>query len=208
MIARPTSTLTRAVRRGTESGFTLVIVLVVLVAMMLAAVSLINSASTASMVAGNMAFRQAALHAGDVGTETAIAWLQKTAATGGGTTLWEDSPAAGYHAQQLGPDPAQSQTWDDYWKGTPDLNPVKLDADASTGNTVYYVIHRLCNAKGDPTGGFTNCALAPLPTPNSGNSHDTPSVPVVISEQQYYRITSRIEGPRNTVSYVQTIVAL
>lgn len=202
------SPFARIVRSRTEGGFTLIIVLVVLVAMMMAVVSLVSSVNTANMVAGNMAFRQAALHAGDVGTETAITWLEQATRNNGGITLWEDAPSAGYHAQQLGPDRGHNQTWDDYWKSTPDLNPVTLAKDPETGNTVSYVIHRLCNGKGDPTGGFTNCALAPIPTPNTGNTHDADTVPIVISEQQYYRITSRIDGPRNTVSYVQTIVAL
>lgn len=204
----------QAVRCRTQQGFTLIIVLIVLVAMMLAGISMMNSVSTASMVAGNMAFRQAAVHAGDVGTEQAIVWLQNHA----GSALFNNIPASGYIARQ--DEPAANQTWDDYWRAALDPSPVArpvaavinsgnvvtLPTDAATGTTVSYVIHRLCRSAGDP--GTVECAVGPATANNDDDSKDTPNIPIVLATQNYYRITSRIEGPRHTVSYVQTFVML
>ena len=213
------SRFVHAVRRRTEQGFTLITVLIVLVAMMMAGVSLMNSMNTATLVVGNMAFRQAATHAGDIGTEAAIAWLQSVGSTG----LYNSLPASGYFALQADPDQASGETWDDFWKTTLDKTPaqrpvtatkvnsnnvITLKTDTTTGTTVSYVIHRLCAAAGSPTKTGTNCASSPLSSAKDGDSHDAGTVKIKHSDQQYYRITTRIEGPRNTVSYVQTVIAL
>jgi hypothetical protein len=42
----------------------------------------------------------------------------------------------------------------------------------------------------------------------AGSSKGSGVVALLYNSQIYYRITTRIAGPRNTVSYVQTIVSL
>jgi type IV pilus assembly protein PilX len=217
MLAMNRSPLARAMVRRTQDGLTLIIVLIVLVAMTLAGISMMNSVNTAGLVAGNLAFRQAAVHAGDIGTETAITWLQ----TNAGPKLYVDIPTSGYFAQKADPSAASQQTWDDFWNTldpSPVTRPVKsaqrsgsvmtLATDDATGTTVSYIIHRLCNGPGSPTAVGVDCAIAPSSMATSGNSNTAGSVPLKYSSQSYYRITSRIEGPRNTVSYVQTVIAL
>ena len=198
------SRLAKAVLRRTERGLTLIIVLIVLVAMTLAGISMMNSVNTAGLVAGNMAFRQAALHAGDVGTEAAITWLL----THGGTVREQNIPANGYYANQNIHAPATGQTWDDLWQslGSGEFATVNDTPNAQTGTTVSYVIHRLCQNVGPANA--ADCAISPSSAVNEGNSHDVGNIPINYSAQQYYRITSRIQGPRNTVSYTQTIVVL
>jgi type IV pilus assembly protein PilX len=207
-----------ALRHTTQSGLTLIIVLIVLVVMTLAGVAMMNSVNTAGMVAGNMAFRQAAVYAGDNGTETAITWLQGKAAE----DLNKSLTTSGYVAQQIDPKAETQQTWDDFWKSSLDPTPVArpvaaavnsgsvmtLATDAATGTTVSYVIHRLCNIEGAPNTVGVYCAVSPQSNAGTGNSNTAGSIALRISTQSYYRITTRIEGPRNTVSYVQTIVAL
>ena len=56
-------------------GAGLIIALVVLTAMSLAALALVRTVGTGLLVAGNLAFRQAAVLAADAGGEAAIAWL-------------------------------------------------------------------------------------------------------------------------------------
>ena len=60
-----------------------------------AAIALLRSSDTSTLVAGNLAFQKTALAAGDAGTEAAITWLT---ANGGGTTLFDDDAANGYYA--------------------------------------------------------------------------------------------------------------
>ncbi|RZI43157.1 hypothetical protein EGT07_09940 [Herbaspirillum sp. HC18] len=181
----------------------LIIALVMLVALTLASTLLVRSISTTNLIAGNMAFQQAAINSADVGIQTAITWLQTNNVN---TTLHNDSYANGYIASRQ--DPASNQTWDDFW--TTSLAPAgrvrTLAADAS-GNTVAYVIHRLCNTGGDPTSGI-DCNVAPAAVGRSGNSKGAGVIELIYNSQVYYRITARVTGPRGTLSYVQSVIAL
>jgi hypothetical protein len=81
---------------------------------------------------------------------------------------------------------------------------VSLDADAA-GNRVAYAIERLCSSTGEAATG--TCAADPS-TAECGQSHNVNSNTPGCTSQVYYRITVRTEGPRNTVSYTQAMVAL
>src|SRR5512139_2457152 len=82
----------RAARRA-QGGLVLFIALIVLVAMSLAGVALMRSVDTGVVVAGNMAFKQAAIMVADRGTQEATKWL---ADNSGGATLQSTNPARGY----------------------------------------------------------------------------------------------------------------
>lgn len=58
-----------------QRGVVLLITLIVLVAMMLAGIGMMRSIDTTTMIAGNLAFREATLHAGDSGMNTAFSQL-------------------------------------------------------------------------------------------------------------------------------------
>ena len=193
--------------------------LIVLVAMTLAGLALMRSVDTTTIIAGNLGFQQAATHSGDIGAETAIAWLETNNT---GTTLQNDDINQGYFAARQGRDPAANQSWDNYWTTVLDPNPVAtpvtsavasgnvwtLLTDPVTGNTVSYSIQRLCNQAGDPVSPSTGCAVSQAVVISTGSSKGTGVVALQYANQIYYRITTRITGPRNTVSYIQTIVAL
>jgi type IV pilus assembly protein PilX len=195
-----------------EEGVVLMIALIVLVAMTLAGLGIIRSIDTGTMVAGNIGFRQSAVATADSGIEAARAWLIANS-----TTLDADNPAAGYYSTRQdnldltgnltsggsdgvnwgGSDPTQTVTaFDD---GTPD----------STGNHVYYLIHRLCSVPGSINLSTQSCATS---TQNGiGSSQDAPdysSYGLKDKNQIYYRVTSRVDGPKNTVSYVQAVILL
>jgi len=185
-----------------QRGVVLMLALIVLVAMTLAGIALVRSVDTTNLIAGNLAFQQAATHAGDAGTEAAISWLE---ANNSGTTLHAHNPGLGYSARRQ--DPGPDQSWDVFWDQVLSDQAVTLPADDS-GNVVSYSIQRLCNAVGDPSNPTTGCAVSTTSMNAAGNSQDSGTVALQYSDQRYYRITSRIEGPRNTVSYIQAIVAL
>ncbi len=203
MLARPrTRRLERAPAR--QRGITLVITLIVLVSMLLAVIGLTRSVDTSNVIAGNLSFKQAAVHSGDAGIEAAIAWLEKNS----GGALWMDNQAAGYHSKIENPVPGQA--WDAYWTSV--LQPwgvITLPQD-SAGNTVAYTIHRLCPAPGDPNTPGQVCAASTQQVSNNriGTSQGAGQTALISLSQQYYRITVQITGPRNTVSYVQAIVVL
>ncbi len=65
---------------GRQRGVVLLITLIVLVAMMLAGIGMMRSVDTTTMIAGNVAFREATLAAGEKGMNMAIANLSQIAA--------------------------------------------------------------------------------------------------------------------------------
>lgn len=204
-----------------QQGVVLIIVLIVLVAMTMAGIALMRSVNTSTMIAGNLAFRQSTIASADIGMEQAIYWIQANA-----NQLNNTNVAFGYIANIQGnvPKTADGTAWNTYWTTTLDPNPVArpvavpvlsgnvwtLPTD-NAGNTVSYVIHRLCNQDGDPSaaGGATQCSVSVSSNSSNGQSKSAGGGPPLKAiKQVYYRITARIEGPRNTVSYVQTTVSM
>lgn len=209
-----------AKRRGTrERGVVLILALIVLVALTLAAVALTRSVGTSNTIAGNLAFQQAATHMADRGVETAVKWLEDnvngTTGCSSGSTVACDQAASGYLAARA--DPATNQSWADYWKATLAAKSKALDKEESTGNTVRYVIHRMCETTGEANTSSNVCATSPRAVAGScpggtsctgGGGRGGTGSNVDSPKQTYYRITVIVDGPRNTQSMVQAMVAI
>ncbi|MEF8727046.1 MAG: hypothetical protein V5B34_02310 [Accumulibacter sp.] len=193
-----------AARDNRQQGVVLLVALIVLVALTLAGVALVRSVDTANLVAGNLSFHQTAVQAGERSTELALNnWLQPNSVMGN-TTLHND--ATGYIAAGIAQSPAAGQSWDAYWAAVVagGVTPSAGGTDAA-GNTVQYIVHRLCATTGAPH--LANCAREPAST-NTGGSQSAGGLAPIGNNRVYYRITTRIAGPRSTVAYTQTIVAL
>lgn len=187
-----------APRPGTQQGVVLIVALVVLVVMALSTAAMLYSMSGSTWTIGNLAFRQSAVASGDQGVEQAIAWLQTASAT----TLTADVSGKGYHASTS--DMTGSAQPAALWSSLAS-NKVSLSSDAA-GNAVAYAIERMCSSTGTATSG--TCMANPADTECEGNSQNVNGSSPSCSSQVYYRITVRTEGPRNTVSYTQAMVAL
>jgi len=189
--------------KSKQKGVTLFLALIVLVAMLLSGIALFRTVDSSIFVAGNIAMQKSATRQGDQGTEDAITWISSAGAalytTAGGL-------GHGYIANALNDIPGTSQTWTQWWDiYTSTHAPVTLTMDINTGNTVAYLIQRLCAAEGQPYTGSVTCSGPPTGTTDC---HD-PNEPCLRlpNTRVYYRITSRIVGPRNTVSFVQTLIS-
>lgn len=201
-----------------QKGVVLIITLIVLVAMTLAAIALVRSVDTGNVVAGNMAFKQGAALAGDAGTEAAITWLTGIA---GVVASQSDDPANGYYATSQetldmtgnSGNPARSLVdWDGNncnnavanGTATACVQPAALIPANAAGYEARYIIHRLCPSAGLPN----NCAsTATVVAGTSSGAKDYTGKGGLsgTAEVEYYRVTTRIKGPRNTTSYVETI---
>ncbi|AIY43267.1 Type IV fimbrial biogenesis protein PilX [Collimonas arenae] len=185
----------------------LFVALIVLIAMTLAALALMRSVDSANIIAGNLAFQEAATHSADTGVEAATAWLQTNNT---GSTLDADDSTNGYAANGSAAtnSPGAGQSWDNFWSSslatTRARQAVALD---SAGNNVSYVIDRLCNNAGSKTGG-ASCVASPVVQAATGNAEEAGQIPLNAPSVVYYRITVRVSGPRNTVSYVQAVVSM
>jgi len=198
-----------------QRGIVLVLALIVLVAMALAAIALTRSTYTSNAIAGNLAFQQAATTSADQGIEAAVAWLENnngqsssttaTTCSVGSTVLACDQASHGYIASRT--DPSSTQTWPDFWTAlvTAGTTPVATSAD-SAGNTVSYVIQRMCSAAGDAAS--TTCSTPPATSSCSNCSKASDSQNLTAATQFYYRITVQVSGARSTRSYTQVMVAL
>lgn len=200
-------------------GAGLVVALVVLVVMSLGALSLVRAVASGLLVAGNAAFRQAAVLAADAGSEAAIRWLSPLAVT---ADLYIDQPDAGYYASlpqglDLTGNRGASATAVIDWEanacaGRGDVACVQaspaLDADAA-GHVVRYVIHRLYRTAGSPDAANNSCLLFRSAAGASSNRSQLSygaSKRFQSSDTVYYRITVQVRGPRNTTAFVQTLV--
>ena len=198
-----------------QDGVVLLISLIILVALTLGGIALVRSVDTTNIIAGNLAFQQAATYSGETGTETAINGFLEASMP---SALRNDDFTKGYAAST--PAAGNPANWDTYWSTV--INPgnavtlgcstgvgrVCVLAPDAAGNTVSYTIQRLCAATGDPLSAAAGCAGAAQKTALSGGgSLASGSVALPMVSQYYYRITTRTVGPRNTVSYIQTIVA-
>jgi type IV pilus assembly protein PilX len=196
--------------RASQTGVVMVITLIVLVAMTLAAIALVRSVDTTNVIAGNLAFKQATVNSADRGTEAAVAWLEAA-----GNSLYNDHPLNGYTSKENGDHPGPGKSWDFYWNNTiavtnPQIflcEPTNCNQDAA-GNVVSYTIHRLCLLANTPPGALNQYCSASPSSFIVDSSQGSGTVVLDSVNLTYYRITIRVAGPRNTVSYVQTVVAL
>lgn len=206
MLTRPDTYAVHRRPRARQRGVVLVIALIVLVAMMLAGIALVRSVDTTNVIAGNLAFQQAATHSGDSGIEAAIACLAANAASLNAN--FQGVAGCGYFAVGAGPlfAPAAGVSWDTFWAASGWNTAgvaVNLGADGA-GNTVSYVTQRLCTTAGVPSA--ATCSSPPSWDQTTGeysSQATTGAAPLI-----QYRITVRIAGPRATVSYVQSIITM
>ena len=199
-------------------GVSLVFALMAVVVLALASVALVRAVDTGVLVMGNLAFKQDTVQAAAVGTDEALAWLQARAGT---TELERDAAdGVGYYA-------ASHDSMDATGNATTAANPLDLVdwgegcsgsyracdilphiGTSVNGNIVRWVITRLCDTSGAPSS--ANACIKPAATSvftasergellSGGRISSSTSSP-------YYRIVVRVEGPRRTVSFTETVV--
>ena len=191
--------------RCKQRGVVLMITLIALVILMLAATALFRSVDTATLIAGNLALKQASLAAGDRGVVNGVAVVTAKQAAAGGATVWftpahplnnTDAAAAFYSSI----DPAVDLMADATWTN---LASAESTADRG-GNTSRYIIQRMCRQPNAPPTA-SDCLLNAVDKKNDSMKGGEQQ-PQKASANVIYRITVRITGPKNTVSYSQAFV--
>lgn len=205
-----------------QRGVVLFFALIALVVMSLAAVALIRSVDTSTMIAGNLAFKQSATTSGDSGLEAAITALNATQAAMKAAnnnvlsdltnTFNNNNAANGYYSNA---DPALNLTDPANWVNA---SSMLVGTDIS-GNENRYIVQRMCrtanelpNKTEDAALSKTACLFSAAALDNNGQEVPLPSTICqgagcpAAGQSPEYRITSRTAGPANTVSYVQAFV--
>lgn len=189
-----------------ERGTVLIIALIVLVAMTLAGIATMRSVDTATLMAGNIAFRQSAVNAADQGLQAGFAWLSGNMSS---ANLNSDNTGVGYFSNA----PTEEPKWFDpvVWAGAAQLNGGAPDA---AGNRVWFKIERMCPLKdcaaNSVCGGVANtCGSTPDPglLSREGQDHFRQTSNIFTKPPAiHYRVTAKAEGPRGSVSIVQTML--
>ena len=183
--------------RAEQRGMVLFIALMVMAALGLAGIALIRSTDTGTTVTGNVALKQASIAAVDRAVESAVNALWYSA-----VDRTVDHPDRNYYACVRNADGsaciAPSTSENSVIPERPDAiaSVAKLEAAGlsaslvptdAAGNDVYYVIERMCLTSGPATAIDCNVSAG---SPNA-----------------FYRLTARVEGPRNTVTYAQAFLS-
>lgn len=188
----------RPTRKARQGGVVLFMALIALVAMTLAAVALVRSVDSGAMVAGNIAFRQAATRTADIGIEAATSWLKATYTANKTKDVATDlshpfNLDSGAYYSNVVADPRTRTGW--------------TTVGTYAGNEVSYIIERMCQNAGQLPED-ARCQGDPDADNNSHKvCHYNENCGQIKSiGSQYYRITARAQGPKNTLSFVQALV--
>ena len=201
-----------------QSGSALIVTMMIMVIMAITGLALLRAVDTGNLVAGNIGFKQAAIISADSALKDSANFLSTA-------TLTADSAADGYYAtgNQVYDWTGQStpgDTTDDVdWDGTNSgittkakqlTFPNGTTVDAS-GNRAYYIINRLCDHTGSSGAVGTSCATSNSQSTATGSTKVGASYgqkALTTTVQVYYRITVKVVGPRNTVSYSQAFLLI
>jgi hypothetical protein len=187
-----------------------------MLSIMLAAVALVRSVDTSTIIAGNLAFQQAATASADGGTEAAITWLSATDTANAALNVLtdtthafnQDNATAGYYAsldrnKSLTASSGSHFNWDN-------TDSVLVGTDSS-GNAVRYIIQRMCRTSGVGVKD-ADCMYSGAVQDTNGQNIPLPQEICkgdgcpALGQTPQIRITSRTIGPRNSLSYVQAFV--
>lgn len=176
-----------------QRGVVLFIALIALVIMSMVGISMVRQMTGGQQIVGNLGLKHGTTSVADRATELGRAFV-----TGSASAILDANVIGnGYYASA--PDLVNPAT---------PFDPIAHDwtnASASViddGNTVNYVVHRLCN----DVGVFEEQDCVARETSEGGEKSCTPPACPPKQLQPYYRITTRVTGPRNAISYTQVFM--
>jgi type IV pilus assembly protein PilX len=213
-----------------QSGIVLFFALLALAVMSIAAVALIRSVDTNALLSGNMAFRQSASSASNVALEGVTENITKNVAL---TVSTAHMRQLGYYANciQFDTQPTAlvcdgnrltTMKWDDsnskLAPNQTDGNDEIRDGIDRQGNEIRYVIERMCNYSeaeinsGTAPSDASRCMMASSPSNGENCSHNIGNLElfkrcIAASDSPLYRITLRIAGPKNTLTFMQSFIS-
>lgn len=176
-----------------QKGASLLIVLILLTVMLMGVSSLARMGATNTLIAGNLASKDAALNASEIGVSDAYSAIDTLVASGN-----PDVAATSWYFATYSPanDNASGIRSDVDWTNTA-LNKKTVGA-----YTVRYVVERLCTVA-PVTDKNNQCMAKKAYNGNSGKSgtEDLESIPGV-----QYRVTVNVAGPKESSTTVQSWV--
>lgn len=196
-----------------QSGMVLLFTLILVVILLISAIAFVRSSSNTALIAGNLAFKKDLQMQGQRGLAAAETLL-KTGALSNTALLIANQPADNYSATMLPSsasgiptmlldDALWNMTGSDITDATTPLVDPATGKTWTTGVSIRYVIDRLCQNAGPPTA--ATCVISSSGQDKGGTDwlKRAGGVPMSV-----YRITVRVDGPHNSQTFVQEMVAL
>jgi Tfp pilus assembly protein PilX len=189
-----------------QKGLVLFMALIALVAMSLAAAALVRSVDSGVLVAGNLAYKQAAVLSAETGIARAYKYINDNIAT------LNTQNGAGYYAVF---DDSKKLTLASEWSPANSILAVK-DLQDLSGNETRYIIQRMCRetnviktekaakclvGTGDAAANSKGGKSEGGGSGGGGYDFDSGGDDAVV-----YRVTVRVTGPKNTASYLQAFI--
>jgi type IV pilus assembly protein PilX len=187
-----------------QRGVVLIFSLIVLLILAIGAVAVLRSVGSSLLSAGNLAFHRDLVNQAEQAVTNVMTEFKTNGPPLGGATT-ADLQAANYVSTAL-PTNAQGvplvllDNAAFAAVATPGLAPAGNDIPGATPDvTIRYIIDRLCTNTG--TASSPNCVQSTgLPTGGTANRNTAVAPP----SATVYRISVRVDGPRNTQAFLQT----
>ena len=174
-------------KRHGQMGVTMLVVLMLMSVMLLGGLALARLTEIGSLATGNSGYREASLQASEVGTNTAYAAVKTLAneEANAGTWYW-----------------ATTQTTD-ATTGIPNITWASAPAVTVGNYTVRYAVERMCNTA-PVTNTLRQCLIKQIPQSPESNVYGREALDPPNSRQ--FRITVRVFGPKDTQTWIQSLV--
>jgi Tfp pilus assembly protein PilX len=188
-----------------QSGVVLFIALIVMVALSIAGIALLRSVDTSVSVTANLGFRQASIPPTNWAIENAVRALFEKATIADKNKNFKDENYYAYRVQIKDGGKTEDTHGVPYFlQGTkPDNYPADFVKETdSAGNTIRYVIERMCRDEGEAT--VANCDMSPPKQAYATTAMELNKI--LIERVPFYRLTVRIDGPNNTTTFAQAML--
>ena len=168
-----------------QRGVTMLVVLVLMSVMLLGGLALARMTEVSTLASGNSAYREAALQASEVGVNSAYAAVKALTNENTNSGSW-------YYALTQTTDSNGAPTTS--WSGTPELTVSPYSAR--------YVADRICTGALPVTDPMQQCLVKQVPQIESATDREKPDPPTA----RQFRITVRVTGPKDTQTWVQSLI--
>lgn len=211
-----------------QQGVVLFVALIILLVMMVASVGLLRSVESGNNVAANIAMGQNNQLISDWGIERGFEWLYANRAA-----LDNNNAGNGYYATKTGGSAVLS---DANWFNVASWADAKVFDSTTTpappaGYTVRVLLNRMCSDIGPANAGGQSCSKGATSSPSDcgtvkvATGAGSASIDASLGEAAcegngvynqntdvpgniYYRVTVRVEGPKNSLSVVQSMLTI
>ncbi len=200
-----------SVPRQSQRGVVLFVALIGMVVLSLAAVALLRSVDSGTSIAGNLAFKQASIGPVNYAVEQAAYNLFVAPAAqripNGAENHW---PALNYYANLQAGETASGIPAGIYGSGYTYPAGFTKFTDPTTGYDVRWIVERVCANpfEGDALSGdgIKACDTLIPKVGEGGTTMDLRDLRNLVQKLPLYRVSIRVDGPSNTVTYAQAML--